>query len=130
MKKKKENKFMNKGKIIGLSIIIIVVIVGILIFRFYNTNNGVSIEVGSNNVSYIYGPNNETIIKMKPNEGATIKIIATSGKSKLVKCFSKDENIIKFIDKNNIRANALGETEIYCTLKDVKSNVIKIKVSE
>ena len=119
----------NHKKIIIISgIIVVVLIIVVILVTNYFKDNSISIEIGKNNINYIYAPGNETIAKMNLNDSATLKILVNKNKQNLVKCYSTNENIVSFVDKTTFKAQALGETEIYCELLNNKSNNIKVKV--
>ncbi len=119
----------NHKKIIIISgiIVVVLIIASILIINYFK-DSSISIEIGKNNINYIYAPGNETIAKMNLNDSATLKILVNKNKENLVKCYSTNENIVSFVDKTTFKAQALGETEIYCELLNNKSNNIKVKV--
>ena len=125
IEKIKNNK---KNLIINL---ILIIFCSILLFLLLlnKKDNNVAIDIGKNNVGYIYGPNNETIVKMHINDTGTLKILAQKSKLRLVKCYSSNENVVS-IDKQNFKAVGNGDAQIYCELKKNKSNEINVKVGD
>jgi len=112
-------------KIIIISCIIVLLILGIIIYKKLNVKEDIYIEIASKNVSYTYGPNNNTIVKVKNNDTFNINIL--SNKKNKVKCYSKDENILT-INKTSVIPKNNGTTEIYCKLGKSISNSITINV--
>lgn len=115
-----------KKLIIILSVILIVGIVSVLIYNYFNSNNGISIEVASTNVNYIYGPSGETTIKLKENDKVDLKIIVESSKTGRVKCFTTNDKVAQFIDDNTLKAISHGSVGVYCELFNNKSNYINV----
>ena len=106
--KAKETNIINwvdnhKKIIIVLGIILIVLIIVVILVTNYFKDNSISIEIGKNNINYIYAPGNETIAKMNLNDSATLKILVNKNKENLVKCYSTNENIVSFVDKTTFK---------------------------
>lgn len=120
----------NKNKIIIIFLIIIIALILFLIYNFFNRNNSIYIEVASNQLSYIYGPDNSTFVKMKAGDSLQIKIITEKGKKKLVKCKSNNERVLKFKNNETVEALDDGEVSIYCMLNKNISNIIDVKVGD
>lgn len=120
----------NKKKVIIIFLVLIVAIISFGIYNFFKKNNSVYIEVASNQLNYIYGPNNTTFVSMKVGDSLKIKIIAEKGKKMLVKCQSNNENILKFKNNDIVEALNVGDTSISCKLNKNISNTIDIKVGD
>ena len=139
MKKKIKNskfkkfcKFLVKQqkKILFILILFILLLFIIFIVKYFNSNNGLSIEIASNNVNYIYGPNNSTLLKVGVNESVDLKVLTVKGKESKVKCYSSDNELVSFIDSNSFKTLKEGETEIHCKLVNNVSNKISLVIGE
>lgn len=119
----------NKKKVILILLILVLLIISISTYNFFRIKKDIYIEVASNNINYIYGPNNSTLVKMKVGEKLKINILTDTKKS-LIKCQSNNENIVKFNEKNTIKALNKGETFITCRFNNNISNSINIKVGD
>ena len=116
----------NKKKV---KISLILLIIGTLLFfvvNYFFTNNNISIEVASNDYNYIYGPNGETILKIGSNDIVDLKLLASDSKINMAKCYSTNEDIIEFLDKDSFQAIGTGTVEIYCKILNKESNYIKV----
>ncbi len=112
--------------IIGISIVTITII-SILIYLFFIKSYDISIEVAASNkkIGYIYGPNKETRMTIPKNSNAKLKIITE--KQKKAKCYSTNEEILK-VENDVITTINSGSAEVYCKLRNSKSNSILITV--
>lgn len=120
-----------KSNKIKIGILLLLVIIGIILVKlhnFYKDNNDIYIEVASENINYVYGPNNSTSVKMKVGNMLKVKIMTKDNKKNFVKCMSDDENVLKFKKDSSFEALGVGETNIYCKLNKNVSNKISVKV--
>ena len=127
------NKLLNKIKerkkiIILIFTIVFCFILLLIIINFLNKNNTVSIEIVSDNVSYSYGPNGTTIVNVNRGETVNLAFVVDPTKSMLVKCFSNNENLIYFQNKDSFVAINSGKTEVYCKLLNEKSNIVNVNI--
>lgn len=120
-------KKVNKKIILIIVSVIALVIIGILIYLFFIKSYNISIEVAASNknISYTYGPNGETKMIIPKNNTAKLKIITENQKN--AKCYSTDESILK-VENDIITAINSGSAEVYCKLRNTKSNSISITV--
>lgn len=120
-----------KSNKIKIGILLLLVIIGIILVKlhnFYKDNNDIYIEVASENINYVYGPNNSTSVKMNVGNMLKVKIMTKDNKKNFVKCMSDDENVLKFKKDSSFEALGVGETNIYCKLNKNVSNKISVKV--
>lgn len=120
-----ENKKLKKIIIISL-IIIILIIITIFFYKMNTKNYDISIEIASDNISYTYGPNNQSDATVSVN--GEIKLNILSDNANKAKCYSSNENIMIFNSKNIATAISKGKTEIYCKIGNTKSNIINVVV--
>ncbi len=130
MKKKFDNliKFVKKN-IVFLGVILLLIVLFIILYKYFNSNNYISIEISSTNVNYVYSPNKGTMLKIKQGDIVDLKIITDKSKSLLVKCYSESD-IVSFVTTSSFKAEKTGETYIYCELMNNKSNRIEVTVNE
>lgn len=121
MEKEKTKKI-----IIVVSIILVIAAIGVIIYKTLTKKQEIYIDIASTDVSYIYGPSGMSATTLSVNDNLKLKIISENDKK--VKCYSSDENVIKFDSQNIARALSNGSAKIYCKIKNSKSNVIDVIV--
>lgn len=127
---KKENLKKEKNKVVVIAtLIVILLLIGIISYLLLRkSDDTLSIEMVSDKVEYTYGPGGYTESKVKV--GDTLKIKILSDKELGVKCYSSNENILKFKDKTSVEVLSKGNASIYCEKGDLTSNRILVEVGE
>lgn len=119
---------LTRKKIISIFVVIMLIIISIILINFFTKTTNISIEIASTNISYTYGPNSSTSSNIKIGDEIKLKILAQNALN--IKCYSSNENVIVFKEKNIAYAKSNGVAQLYCKSGNQKSNIINVSVGD
>ena len=125
----KKGKKINMKLSVITTIILFLSIVIIVLFKVLNNHEKIYIEVVPDNLILTFGPNTYSEIITKLNKTGKVNII-TPNNIKGIKCYSNNEEVISFKNNTVFISKGVGESNIFCSKINGKSNVVKVKVVE
>ena len=128
MKKENKNtKKIDKKVLILIGIFVVLIVFGILLYKSLTKKVTLAIDIKTENVAFTYGPNGVTKSNLKI--GDEVKLVINTDSKSSVKCVSSNSEIVEVTNDKAI-AKSNGAVQVYCTTKNVKSNIIDLKVGE